>query len=625
MMKKILIVLLCCLLLFGCGTDMQPEETSVTTEPTVQTQPAKPAGYYDPDSLLESATGGAVRCYPLRDIQVSDLLLLADNPLLISAAEYSAELTLLTGEDGVPAAQMHIDSWLTRDTDSLHRWDGGISFYEDGAGRTLVLDNSLRTVSTIDPPEGLIGNPILSTDRTTLYYCTNSGIRALELETGISRCLKEIAYPYQVLTGLWINDTILECAISDERGFQTLFISIETGEILYSLSSDPLFQSADDRYYATIVDSSVVSNIFGEITGQTMHLQLPDDTITSFYLPDDHAVVSLSSYSEEEILVNYIDLYSGLCVASLSLNSDTFPWSFRSDGNGTVYFLNYDHTYSCQVLYKWDTPLTPSRDDNRYAGLYYTKEEPDAEGLAECLAYAQEIGRRHGVEVLIHKEAARVEPYDYDIEYEHLVGVIDRELELLDRNLSRYPEGFLATLASRFDGLSICIVRTLAGTAEAGSLDTADGIQFMDGYHAYIALAAASNTEYALYHEMCHLIDTMVISETGAYDRWDELNPAGFEYDFDYITNQNRDGSAYLQDHNRAFIDTYSMSFPKEDRARIMEYAMTEGNEAFFRSSTMQAKLKLLCEGIRRAFGLRKSPETFLWEQYLNTSLAYTE
>ena len=204
------------------------------------------------------------------------------------------------------------------------------------------------------------------------------------------------------------------------------------------------------------------------------------------------------------------------------------------------------------------------------------------------------------------------------------MGVLHRELELLDKNLSRYPEGFLSTLADRFDGITICIVRSLTGTAEAGSLESADGIQFLNGYRAYIALAAPYNTEYALYHELCHLIDTVVITESGAYDRWDELNPKGFAYDFDYIANQIRDGSAWLQDSNRSFIDTYSMSFPKEDRARIMEYAMTDGNAFYFRSTTMQAKLLLLCQGIREAFGLRKSPETFLWEQYLNMSLAYT-
>ena len=38
----------------------------------------------------------------------------------------------------------------------------------------------------------------------------------------------------------------------------------------------------------------------------------------------------------------------------------------------------------------------------------------------------------------------------------------------------------------------------------------------------------------------------------------------------------------------------------------------------------MQKKLITLCKGIRDAFGLKKSPENFLWEQYLNTPLAYT-
>ena len=625
-MKKILSALLCSLLLLGCTPQTPTEESPVSTTAPQETESSQIAGYYDPDSTIESITGGAVRCYPLQGIQVSDILILGSDILLISAEEYSAELTLLTGNEGCPAGQFHINTALSEDSDSLHRWDNGISFYEDGTGQTLVLDNALRSISFIDAPENLAGNPILSSDRTTLYYCTDSSIRALELETGISRCLKEIAYPYQVLTGLWLNDTILECAISDEGGFQTLFLSTLTGEIFHSLSSDPLFQSSGDNYYSTIVDNSVISYYFGRAGLQTMLLQPPESAIACYFLPEDNAAVAVSSSDDmQRIVLDYIDLDTGLRTASLPLDTDTYPWSFRSLDEGTVCFVKDDPLYGCQVLYIWDTTRTPVSDHTCYTDLYYTREAPDAEGLAQCKAYAEEIGQRYGIEVLIHKDATAVKPYDYDLEHEHFVGILQRELELLDRNLSRYPDGFLRTLADRFDGLTVCIVRSLTGTAEAGSLDSADGIQFLNGYHAYIALASNSNTEYALYHELCHLIDTVVISESGAYDRWDELNPKGFEYDYDYITNQTRDGSAYLQDNSRSFIDTYSMSFPKEDRARIMEYAMTEGNAAYFRSTTMQAKLKLLCEGIREAFGLRKSPETFLWEQYLNTSLAYSE
>ena len=52
---------------------------------------------------------------------------------------------------------------------------------------------------------------------------------------------------------------------------------------------------------------------------------------------------------------------------------------------------------------------------------------------------------------------------------------------------------------------------------------------------------------------------------------------------------------------------------------------MTPGNESYFRSEVMQAKLMQICIGLREAFGLKKSGETFLWEQYLKESLAYTK
>ena len=623
-MKKILPVLLCCLLLLGCGAEVPPPETppSATLPATL---PTEPQGYYDPASPMETTTKGAVQCYPLRDVVCSDILALGDNILLISAGENSAELTLLSGENLYPAAQLHISGWLSSDSHSLHYWENGISFYEEGTNQTVVLDNDLQIVSFIDAPEGLIGEPILSSDRSTLYYCTADSLRALELDTGISRCLKEMDYPYQVLTGLHMNDTVLECVYRDGTlDSRTMYLSTETGAILNTLYSEPTFYSHGDRYYANIVESSVFSRLFGTAEGQAMSLNLPEDVLCSF-LPEDNAAITTTSWDGTQLLLNYYDLDSGYRTAALNLTSDTYPWAFCSYGDGKLAFLQYDREYEAQVLHIWDTTKTPVIDDHCYTSLHYTREDPDTEGLAACRAYAEEIGRRYGIEVLIHKEAAAVEPFDYDLEYEHLVGVLKRELELLDRNLSRYPEGFLTTLASRFDGLSICIVRSLTGSAEAGSLNSADGIQFLNGYHAYIALAAPTNTEYALYHELCHLIDTVVISESGAYDRWDELNPQGFAYDYDYISNQTRDSSAYLQESTRYFIDTYSMSFPKEDRARIMEYAMTEGNESFFRSPTMQAKLKLMCEGIREAFGLQKSPETFRWEQYLNTSLAYIE
>ena len=63
------------------------------------------------------------------------------------------------------------------------------------------------------------------------------------------------------------------------------------------------------------------------------------------------------------------------------------------------------------------------------------------------------------------------------------------------------------------------------------------------------------------------------------------------------------------------------MSFPREDRAKVMEYACLQGKETYFISFTMQKKLRALCEGIREAYDLEDYPTALLWEQYLESPI----
>jgi hypothetical protein len=60
------------------------------------------------------------------------------------------------------------------------------------------------------------------------------------------------------------------------------------------------------------------------------------------------------------------------------------------------------------------------------------------------------------------------------------------------------------------------------------------------------------------------------------------------------------------------------MTFAKEDRATVLEYAMLPGNESCFESETMQKKLNSLCWSIRRAFRWTDAETVFPWEQYLH-------
>ena len=240
--------------------------------------------------------------------------------------------------------------------------------------------------------------------------------------------------------------------------------------------------------------------------------------------------------------------------------------------------------------------------------------------LEGCQDYAVFLNWVYGVTVHIGEDVMAVTPWDYDLEPETDVEVIAANMGKLEQWLSYYPQGMLSTVAETAGGLHISLVKGIYGKKGLGGIPTAAGLQYTDNGVPYIALTSSTTAEYTLYHELCHILENYIQSKTTVYDNWEQLNPPGFTYDYDYIQNQYRDGEEYLQPETRSFIDSYSMSFPTEDRARIMEYAMTPYHDLLFATPVMQKKLRTLSEGIREAFQLQEPVGSYLWEQYLDPS-----
>ena len=620
MIQRLFLLLLVCLLLAGCAPESAPNETTAPP-PETTAAPTPPTVPPETTAPQETEPAGPVRSFPL-DIPVAGGVVPMGTDLLVfSSAEDGTVLTVLTGDSLSPAASCRLSFSLTPQNPSLDVSPEGLCFYYEQGRRMVAMDTDLKEINHIPVPEDMIGTPVLSADRNTLYYCTADSIRAWDLTTGIRRLLKEVRYQMQSVTGLWMEDTVLQCRVSEDSGeAKSLFLSTETGRTLYLADSEIDLVTAGQRYYAVVPVGAANSLIYGQAGESPMELEVQDLSTSCFFLPQSHGAVTIVPGNSGSYGLNYYDLAAGKCTASLPLPEGFSPWQVTEAAPGIIYVLVWEEQTGKDFLYRWDTAMLPVSDNTVYTDIHHTQENPDYSGLAECQLYADEISSRYGIEVLIYRDATTLQPWDYDMETEYTVSIIWRQLELLDSRLANYPAGMLAALSEHFGSLRICIVRSLLGSAGSGSLEAAAGIQFFGEQGASIALAADQDTEYALYHELCHLIDTYVITHTNAYDNWENLNPDGFSYDYDYTANAQRDSGAYLTDSNRYFIDTYSMSYPKEDRARIMEYAMTPGNTRYFQSSAMQAKLQRLCQGIREAFGMTKIPESFLWEQYLKNT-----
>lgn len=612
-MRRFPMLLSILFLLTGCAAAYPAQEAALSeTEALSWT-------LYDPDSAMEAATGGAVFSYPLKDISCNGIFPFEDALLLVTGDEETTLLARMDPTNGCADTFLELSFPLQGNDVSIHPLESGICCYDPVSCQTLVIDESLQILRQIPAPEGLVGQPVLTKDGTILYYCTDSAVRALDTASGISRILKESSYPGQQVSGLLLDDSVLQCRLADGT---MLFLSAHTGATLGISERVNQSQSSSHGFFCLLQEGNLETLIFGKSDSQIQTLILPDFQTRQYILPKIPALIAVQKRTAMETSLQYYDLLTGQHTGSLTLAPDADPHSFISGEDGNVWFLKYDFQNGCNTLYRWDPSGTPVQNSTVYTAPYTNREQPDTDSLIQCMEYAAQLSQQFGIQIRVFQDAAAIQPQDHKLYYEHLAPVLLWELQKLEENLSHYPSGFLHTLSQRFEGLRICILRQISPAPEEAE---GSGITFWDGHYPNIALAAGTDTERALYHELCHLIDTIVLNESSAYDTWNQLNPTGFEYDYDYQANQDRNSTAFLLDSSRYFVDMYSMSFPKEDRARIMEYAMTPGNEKLFQTEAMQRKLSTLCLGIRKAFLLADSPEIFLWEQYLHTPLAAKE
>lgn len=592
-MKYISRLLILCLLLVGCA----PSE-AVSPLPSPPNEAVEVKGLYDPGSSLEISSLGAIRVYPLSPRTGKAILPFGDGILLLSGGERTT-LTLFTGDTLVPTARRHLDFSLETQSCAVHGQN--LSYYDPVNRQTVVLDQNLEEMTTIAAPAGLIGSPVLSPDGSTLYYATASAIRAWDPDTGIHRIVRQDSANSRTVTALSFVGGYLRCQAED----RCFFLSPQTGQTLAEEDASLKLAVTEEGYLAAGWETNLWSLVFqdgGEIKALT-----PKNLSSDYFLLGQSMSVVTAASSGQVLTLDHYDLRTGRRTASQMVGGSAVQSVISA--NGELYLLVTLKDHLGQAILRWEPDRSPVSDHRIYTGPHFTEETPDREGLAKCQQYAHQIGQRYGLNILLWQEAAALAPDGVTVKPEYRVNILMRELELLDDRLSRFPEGLLQATAQDFDCLNIGLAAQLRGGIRE------DGLHAFKGQKANLLLAVGGACEQALYHQLFHVMQTHILSHSSAFDQWDTLNPAGFQYDRDYAANAIRNSGMYLTESNRYFVDTFSMSYPKEDQARIFECAMLEDNEGVFRRNAMQKKLKAVCRGIREAYRL-SAEETYPWERY---------
>lgn len=581
------LALLLALLLAGCAA--QPTPTTETTAADA---------LYTPGHRLETQTSGMMQVFPTETSGFCRIWAMGEDVLLSG----DGKLTCLSGASLTPGSTRQADTVLQTGSDGVWLFDGSA---------VQILDGSFALLQTVTIPDVVLGVPGLEGSR--LYYLSEGCLKVLDLSTGLSSLLRD---------NMAFTDGTVQCLgdllllhLTDEDGIgKTLLVSAADGSTQY-----PSLAVADACRFETglgilLEDGQV---LLLPDSGGAQKLTLEEGEQMVGFLPEIGGLITCRNDTAGLTLRLYA-LSRGILRCSVLLPEVDLVGTGCVSADGTLYISAHSTQETAWWILRWNYEAFPPVSEDSCLEPYYTRDFLDVQGQASCETLARELGAQYGISVLLFDEAAACAPWDYSFTAEYRVDKTNWALEDLKATLEAFPEGFLTKLRQDWEDLTVCIVDTIQGTAESGSLDSAEGLQFQNGSHFYIALAPKEedSLKHTLFHEFSHLIDNRVLTKTGAYDNWNDLNPQDFAYSLDL----NADMTPYkalLTGPDRVFIDNYAMTFPAEDRARIFECACTSGNEEDFVSPILQAKLQRICTGIRQAFDLEADAESFLWEQYL--------
>lgn len=523
-------------------------------------------------------------------------------------------LALLSLADGSVIKEITLTGLELPEVRVRNGWNLEVSDYSDGEIRSFYGDFAYLTEVSEHAPCGVYR----SADGLRYYSIAQTGIYASDTETPILDNAANL-YPGEV-TGDCVAIRYTDLATQMDR---QAVLNLSTGAVEplpFAGGFDSVEQSDglwlagwEDGWYLGRGNRPSTFTVAEPYSNATL-LSGPTRILVSSW--DREAVETMTLYSPEGRFLSQCQLPSGC---------GRFGEPVWSEQHGGYFFTIIEPITGTDRLLFWDLSVPVSGADLTLTPAY----EPVPVGTAVSQTLydrATAIGSTYGVTVQI-AEQVDGDYADYTAAAELDESSITAGLDALESALSAYPVGFLPQLHY---GSCQSIEFRLAGPIAKKNLpETVSGFSSFSAFVetqpgktvVVLDVNNPGSLEQTIYHEIAHLIDNRLTFDAtlrpeSAYTEsdWAALNPPGFAYagTYDAMPMQ------YFNDgYENYFLDIYSRTFAREDRARILEYAMI-GADYAFAAPERQAKLKYLCECIQDCFDVHGWPIVTPWEQPLN-------
>lgn len=497
------------------------------------------------------------------------------------------------------------------------------------SGKVWILDGELRTQVEYSFTQNYY-DWYVSRDLKTLYQMGwDIGLQSLQLSTGMQIGLlpEQSDVSFRAKSGTAVvfayvdPETQMSC---------TGMLDLATGELSTLPNRNISGYCQEKGCWLAILDGDEQTGLLG---GQGQATRL-------FNLPEGYASMTAQGHVlHRNFSTGRIDCYDpdGGHVASVQLPmeemgpnaylSDDMIWDEARGGYFLLYttFREPEDTDHPEAEPQSDSLLAflqlrePSRTERLPLQPYTQETVPEGSATDQAVFdRAEALSRQYGVTILVADQCKTVFD-DFETELITDADRIHATLSQLERALSKYPAGFFEQLRfDTIDHIEISIVGDLTARRENEYGDVSAFAQALTG--KYIIVADVNTvTDTTFHHELSHVIDRRLAwdadhREGALYseDTWAALNPKGFSYDMNYIDYQDR-----WEYNEKYFIQTYSRTYPTEDRATVWEQAMV-GNDYPFRNAPLREKLEYYSACIRDCFDTTGWPETLPWEAVLD-------
>lgn len=590
--------------------------------------------------------------YPFQKELTDQMLLSFADQLLVIQQDHNALILYLY--DPLTNKVLHTASL----TGSIHLDKQNITvsgkelrLFDSVSQEFIYLNRRLAETGRIRLSEPCIRTPLITEDKKFIYYFASDGSGLKELSTagGSLRTLKSGLAENNFCTTLMLLSSEKVLAVSgtsiEQNAYVTNFIDISADEILRSISGSIQLTSTGDSFGALYQDGLMEALYQIPQSRTEIRELLPDDPLgygnLIFDLENRLALTSIQNFvqnSEEgtsgynSCNLYYYNLDTGKNTYKTSFTLQSGEETFVGSPQDLVYLpsihmavFQFKHNYSHIVLWDLNQKTELTRDSADHSAKYYSSDQPDQRGIQALKDRAQVLGEKYGINIYLADECKREFP-GYHAEPVYQTRLIKESLTVLEKALSSYPDDFFRQLIIPETGkLGIYIAGNFS-TVGNDNPDHANGVYFHEEGSQYLVLNASnfSSLESTIYHEISHAIDlyakfTAPLKSLYDYedDIFNQLNPAGFSYDYSYRRNEDKKDLAFTaasQSDNVYFIDYYSKSFPSEDRARIMENAMHPQGIDYFQYPALRRKLEYMSRFLREIFDTGKWETETVWE-----------